>query len=116
MTPRQQDGEWTGYYTDSDNKNWKWECLGARPDEPKPAPPVIKKEIIEKIVVPMGKFSNSAEDTKWFKTAMEVMYYPAFGWILGWLTEIPVGLSVYSWITLEALIQMGECATEQDWD
>lgn len=115
MTPKQRDGDWNGFYTDSDNKNWKWECLGSRPPEPSPEPE-IKKVIVDRIVTPTGKFSKNVQDTQWFKTAMDIAYYPAFGWILGWLTELSVGLPVYSWITLEALIEMGECADEQDWD
>ena len=42
------------------------------------------------------------------------MYWPALGWVFGLLTELPIGLFVYSWLSMEALIELGAVVTPMD--
>ena len=103
MTESQKNGDWTGFYTDDENKEWKWTCLNSRPKTDDDNIVIQEKEVI-----PPGVFDTMVPESKWIVDSFAWIYYSDMAWIFGYIIQFTLGLIVYSWITLETSLQFWE--------
>merc|ERR1712086_43321 len=104
MTDNQKNGDWTGSYTDDENKQWKWTCYNSRPEPDRND----KIEIVEKEVIPPGVFDTMVPESEWIVDSFAWIYYSDMAWIFGYAIQFTLGLIVYSWISLETFVQFFE--------
>ena len=111
MTDEQKGGDWKGLYVDNDLTYWKWTCEKP-PDEPEEddSPPVEKETELEPLEPPP---CSNYED-KMMEWILWTTYLSGEAWIFGYVVMMPLGVGVYAWHALNALLIMGQCEFN-DW-